>query len=574
MLHLISENKKIILLMFIPLLAGIVRLLHFYFSNYLLPDEALYYVAVDRFFYEGKMSLAYSTRTIFQYMIFIPAVLFNLNTFQKCISFMIFMSSLVSSATVYVVYRILKVVNRESSYAVLFLTISPAFLILSFCVLTESFSLFFFSIGTLMLLSKKFKFRLNIFLSGLMYALAFNLREPYAFSILFGAFYLIYKREYKSFMVFCLGVLPLFYIPGYFLVPLRTATQSWNVGILASFKDVGSRSPVAIIVEKTADTIASTSNPNVTFSEPESIIAYPPDEYYYGNITTPVSHTLNIEGKISIPLTPSELKLMREEIIGRSFFNFNVQMPNFAYITMFRILGESLVLSVGVNAVFIVYGVLAQIYRRNVTRIFFFAMISVVILVATAVFVADRTLYTTEERLLFQSLSTLMRLGHPLVFAVPLLYPRRLKKKFVSLFIILMLVISPLYLIVAQSNLSAVYINRLYSYKSPWLKVDNYFAIVEGSKLLLGEPIERVMLYRRINVTYILPPENYTSFQEVLNNSSWNHVYFYGEKHTIHYMVIQHNFPWYYDMVINKTRLTVIWDDEDSYLYELNVTEM
>jgi hypothetical protein len=626
--------------MLIPLFVGLARLIHFQQTNFLLPDEALYYVVVDRFFYANTLSLAYSTRDIFQYMIFAFALIFRLNTLQSCISFMIMFTSLISSLTVYIIYKILKLIN-QSSYALLLLVVSPAFLLMGCCVLTETYGFFFFVLGTyIFLLKENYK---NVFTSGFMYSVAFNFREPYAFAIAIVGLYLLYKRNFRMFIIFCIGVYPFFYMPSYVppqLVSIRNVIAqeipkipgiigqelsniyefiSTHLPNIPTFKIVPSptkqlhdalkffpsfdkpfenvnknlgtsiattiasnsslinditefvKSPANSAVENGVEKIVVTSNPKVEIKPPEGVIAYPPSEYYEQPVAEKNITVISVNGVLSI-LNPYELKSLYQ-ISSMPTVPFSwVVSSSLRMVTFFRMFFIGFFLSMGVGSAFVLYGIFKRVREKKLKeKIFLLGFIPLFLLFATSAFVAQSPLYTTEERLLFESLSTFFRLGHISLLAIPILSVT--KKKYILLAMIVLVVVSPAYLFIVQSNLSSVFINRLsLTYRSSWLMVDEYLSTKSGKIILAGEPIERVMLYRRQNVTYMLPTVNFTEFQLILKNQTWSHIYLYGEKHTIHYMVIAHNFPWFYDLVKNKTDITIIWDNDDSYLYEFRAS--
>jgi len=128
---------------------------------------------------------------------------------------------------------------------------------------------------------------------------------------------------------------------------------------------------------------------------------------------------------------------------------------------------------------------------------------------------------------------------------------------------------APFLLVAVQSNLSVEYVNRVdLNYKAPWLRLSEHVSTLGSSKILVfAEPVirARIFLENNKNVSVVLPLLNETEFLNLVSQD-WTYIFFYGEKHTLHYKALEQRTNYYYQIVVEKAQVEVVWDDEESYL--------
>lgn len=109
------------------------------------------------------------------------------------------------------------------------------------------------------------------------------------------------------------------------------------------------------------------------------------------------------------------------------------------------------------------------------------------------------------------------------------------------------------------------------SYRTPWLKVSNYLEGDTSRILVVGEPVMRLDLYlymynRGVNTTLLISE---SEFSNII--CYYDRVFIYGEYHYNYVSTILYNYPWYLDLIENRTqyKVRIIWNDFESYFSEV-----
>jgi len=225
-------------------------------------------------------------------------------------------------------------------------------------------------------------------------------------------------------------------------------------------------------------------------------------------------------------------------------------------------------LGFGLIAVFSLVGFFYAIWKRRFSYSFLIGFTSALTYGGTVWEQSYYAMYLTFDRV-----STFIRYAHPLIlliFPLAFLLTEKPKlKKPMLLAIVASLVVSGIYLpSQLQSALSVNKVNRLsFDYRAPYLQVADYVA---GSPktLILAEPSVTLDLYVQNADTKVLtPPVTREEFEAMLPD--YERVLLYGELHSTHYTALSDSRPWYYEIVVDKTRYDILLDFPDFYLYQL-----
>jgi hypothetical protein len=203
----------------LPFLFALIRIEYSIYTDYVLPDEALYYITAHTFLQSHTLIFAYSLRILFQLFILGFSILLNLDTVQKYLLAAPLISSGASALSLVIVSRIQKHLAVTHDYALYALAFSLSFIGGSIFMLSEIIALPFILFGLYAMLKKRFGFMLSSMLIGIF------IRETFLPFLILNLIYALRSQYKRRHILLGLASIP-------FLLLLVSMIQSPNSSLI------------------------------------------------------------------------------------------------------------------------------------------------------------------------------------------------------------------------------------------------------------------------------------------------------------------------------------------------------
>lgn len=516
----------------LPLLIGLIRVIHFILTGYFLPDEATYLSCVIHYFNDGNLFF-YGPRQLFQFLILGISILFNLSTPEKFVPFFVLLTSVLSCLSIYLSVKISEklVPNFTEKWLVpLLFILSPIYCVIGVLILTECISIFFALLTIYIFIHPKNWSR--SILMGVFCGLCYHYREPLFIIPAYIILWFIYHKEIKNTIVFLLGFIPFF---GGAIVRL-------------SFK--------------------------ILF-----------------NIILPVDL---VEPKL--PLFILNLiggDIGDIERLGGLAWNLTHSPPPIFIRTSILDFGVMLIFGLGIfSTILISYG----IYKRKTNHLIVLGLMLMFIssMYLNRYLVYTTLFYTKISTVIRYGVMGVFCI--PFIPILISDWDKVKIKRYATFSIIGIVLMAIPFTTFVQSNLSDQPINRLdiFNYRSPWLITKNILKQTnETNIMVICEPMTRIRFYyleeinyssvkkwHRLCVNYAKENKIYIKdigisnekfieiFKELLEQ--YSHVYLYVEKYSLYDSVLESQVPWYWEFISNPINHEVLYENAEMFLLKVN----
>lgn len=532
------EKWKI--LVFVPLLIGVARVVHFGYTGYFLPDEATYLASVMYYFNDGNL-LFYGPRQLFQFLILGFSVIFNLNSTEKIIPFFAMFSSVIASLTLFLSVKIVQkeFPEFEEEWVVpLLFILSPAFCVVSGLILTEIFGMFFSILTIFVFVHRRSIF--HTFLLGFFGGISYHFREPLFIVTVYIILHFLYHKQFKDILAFVVAFVPFF---GGAIVRIFTRT--------------------------------------------------------FMNIELPISLTRPVLPRWILKMIGGGLGDI-ERLGGLAWDLTPAPLPVFVRTSLLNI-GVMLLFSLGVFSTILIFYGLYKKKSHHIT-LMSFILITVSSMYLSRYTIYATLFFTKISTVIRYGVMGVFCI--PLIPSIISEWKEKKIRHYFLLAIVCMLLVALPFTVFVQSNLSSEYINRMdiFNYRAPWLILREIMeAKNESNVMIISEPMTRVRFYYLKNINYAsvndwhrwskeygieqekigLSEEEIEEYEyerfsherytEIFMNliSQYQHVYLYQEKYSLYESVLESQVGWYWAFLEDSTNYYVVYENAEMLLYEV-----
>jgi len=547
----------------------IVRLTHFLVTAYSTSDESLYMWSGFASVEKGTIIILYQQRFVYQLIIAVFSLIFRIDNIWKMATMLSFINLFCTSLTAYLLQRTLKRFYPQwSSWK--YTLLLPTIIMLAVgnvIYTTEAVSLMFLVSGFYLLCevfhSKRY---VTTALSGILFGLAYLVREPYVAVAVIVPSYLTYltikKRfPFKLLMVFILSEFLLFRIPNF-------ENNSVNLGNFV-FVELYNR-------------VGEGINSVFTFMSIEPIVIQSSNVVLRSGGYIPESNITAFEQ------TPMQIYSPSAYGVDSWVNGVLPSLDRIYYSTIYVVIG----CFIGWNPIFFVLtitGLYLLIKSRKQNRVLT-NLLLVTSIGAVFTFMGSSYLVSVPNELQISSglelpVATIIRLSHTSLFATVLsipvmekIVPMLKKKTLIILAVVCVAIVGGTFgysLLGLQSNFSSGFINRVdFTYRAPYLRTYDYTANTGKTLLFGGHNVISLSLFIRLrDNVFVSRPVDEIEFHQLLNGDNWDTILAYGVTHFLADPALEERFPFYWSLVHNMTeyKITEVFKDGESYLYQIEI---
>lgn len=545
-------NALVISIVFLSIL-NVVRCLFTLKGGYMTADEALYFSPAIFHLRTGTPIEFYGHRTLFQFLITVPMLIFNINNVFKMIVLASGISLFLTVLTQLFLFKISAIIFKDKMKRFLLVLTYPAlaiFSIMSVTYLTEPLSIFaitafiyfticFFKNGN----SYKQLFFMIIFLNIVVLTRETNMMIFLANLIVIPIFMMKYGCSFKQLTIFVGLTLPFARIPLSIDLSSIMIIEPLVNYFTITFTNIVSQITQSFQPHYVSQTVTEYSSTGIV--PVSSMEAYPPSELY--------THS---------PL--SDINLSRFFITAKYFI---------------------LSLFIGWNPIFAMVGLSCFIvFIKNMKKTDFITCFLFINGIAAIISFVFLTFYTMDPFVidLINSvpLGTLIRYVHVSIPAslMMVMFYKRLEQKHITVFVLILIITlgstTPFAMQFIQKGFSTGYVERISTdYMAPYYRAYLYADDSGETLMFFGHNSLLLSLYmlEKPNVVLARPTSDQVSFRHIINSRDYDSIIFYGVKHFTHDSGLKEYFPYYHDVITFKTKyqLEVLYEDEEMYLYRL-----
>lgn len=497
----------------VPLIVGVLRVVHFHVTGYVLPDESTYLYSTVNYFQTGRVVYAPS-RLSMQFLMLGLSVLFNLSSVERLFTFFPLFFAGLSCLIMYLCVKIVEHHYPEFAdqwVVPVLLLLSPAFVVMSPLILTELLGIFFTVVTIYMFVIGD----THPILLGVMCGGAYIFREPYLLLPIIVSLYFVKHRMWTHLGGFITTFSLFFYMPGvYGITPwLRSHGVYYNPSLFIR--------GLFWIVER------FTGFPML----PESALR---QRIPYGFLSPPTLQQFAVTSTLNF--------------VVMSVFSIGV----FAMIlSVWSIVQRSdgyrwILLGIGLMVFSCLY-----MSRSVVYSILFMSKIGTAIRFGVvAIFMVPFTLHSIIDR-----------------------WDSRIIRRFIVCAVLGSTVVAMPFVSMVQSNLSVNGVNRLsFDYTAPWLYAKRHVSSINPESVaVIVEPWNRIRLFQVNGVHYEQLSSNRSQIDRL--RETYGVVLLYGELHPYYWTMIRERHTWYDTFLRDPSNYAVIHDNNEFYLYQVVMSD-
>jgi len=536
----IFENEKFVLIFVMAILSCVIiaRGIYTWFTGFMTSDEALYYLSGLESVRLSRVAILYENRYIFQAIISILFLIFQIKNVFGMIVFATTFSLVWTLPLPYIIKKITELFTTDRKtviFSVLFLPFFPILTIMSATFVTEPMTL------TLMMTAIYFFFKMfkhsslhYPLLSGLLFAVAVSMREPYMVFLVVNILFVLVVTIRRKF--------------------------SWKSALIfSSLAVLGMRIPLM------ENFLSSTY---LKFGFTNAIITM---------ILKPIGEMFSVTTSF-IEIPPIIMPIMDME---SPIFLFTINKVSMGFVWFL------LSIFVGWNPFFAIFGVIGTVLsvlrikkERSLINVAFFLNILCGFLNFFGVAYIVQIGNVSQVQAGANALGSCIRNSHTSLPSIISIRECISKIKVKYLYAILFCIViaggaSIRYAFTMfQQGWSQQYVERLtLDYKAPHYRLYEYVETTGKTLVFGGHNLVLPSLYLRLRPNVkLLPPLSESEFRKVISEK-WDNILIFGVRHYPMRPALELHFPWFLSLIDGKTefKLEVIWEDGESFLYRVLV---